>query len=156
MTSQQSQLSFDRAVRGGGGGRTKIVHWDVLVDGTCLRERLKVGDMISPFGWLRPDADARFRQMWLLKQPSDLRPGRVAIFICPECADYCCGAVTASITKEGEFIVWETFATENNYSEDLHPISEHSQIRLAFHRSEYWSAIHQLPLTASDTDISQP
>ena len=153
---QTSQLTFERAVRGGGGGRTEIVHWDYLVDGVSLRERLKVGDFISPFGWLRPDADDRFRQILLLKQPSDLRPARVPIFVCPECADYGCGVVTAAVTKDGDFVIWDSFATENNYSEDIHPIAEHRQQRLAFHRSEYWSAIHSLPLSARDTLATLP
>jgi hypothetical protein len=156
VMSKQSQLTFERAIRGGGGGRTEIVHWNYLVDGVSLRERLKVGDMVSPFGWLRPDADARFRQILLLKQASDLRPDRVPIFVCPECADYGCGAVTAAVSKEGDSIIWDLFAHENNYSDEAHPIAEHRQQRLSFHRSEYWSVIHALPLSASDTSHTRP
>ncbi len=156
VMTQHSQLTFERAIRGGGGGRTEIVHWDYLVDGVSLRERLKVGDMISPFGWLRPAADARFRQILLLKQPSDLKPGRVPIFVCPECADYGCGAVTAAVTKDGDFIIWDSFAHENNYSDEAHPIAEHRQQRLSFHRSEYWSVIHSLPLSAGEPPHAQP
>ena len=88
---------------------------------------LRVGDFISSFGGLRPDADARFRQMLLLKQPSHLRSGRVPIFVCPECADYGCGVVTAAVAKDGDFAIWDSFATENNYSEEVHACSKHRQ-----------------------------
>lgn len=153
---QTSQLTFERAVRGGGGSRTEIVHWDYLMDGQSLRARLKVADFIPPLGWLRPDAETRFRQILLLKQPSDLRPGRVPVFVCPECADYGCGVVTASVAKDGDFVIWESFATENNYTEDIYPIAEHRQLRLKFHQTEYWSAIHSLPLSAKAAQDSTP
>ena len=86
--------------------------------------------------------------MLLLEQPGDVRPGRVPIFVCPECADYGCGVVTAAVRMDGDFIIWDEFATEDNYSGDIHLIPEHLQQRLMFQWSQYESTIHSLSLSA--------
>jgi len=62
--------------------------------------------------WLAPEVDERSAQRLLLADPPD-PDGRVAIYVCPECADIYCGAITAVIEKEGEKTVWRDVAHSN-------------------------------------------
>ena len=53
--------------------------------------------------WLEPPFyDARLRLLGRL--PADLPPGRVAVFVCPECADLGCGAVTVRLELQDDVV----------------------------------------------------
>ena len=72
---------------------------DFVIDGLSLRSSLKVGDFISPFGWLPDESEIWFANNFLLKNDSELEDSRYQILVCSECADLGCGALTAKITK---------------------------------------------------------
>jgi hypothetical protein len=146
--STLNSLSFERATRGGGGGRTQVAYWDYQIDGGGLRDLLRVGDFIPPFGWLSEETDTRFRQMLLLKQASDVRSGRIPLFVCAECADYGCGVLTAAVMKDGDLMIWQSFGWERDYEDEIHLLKDHVQRRFAFACSAYWDSISQLPLSA--------
>lgn len=38
---------------------------------------------------------------------------RVALFVCPECGDFACGAITALVSRTERGVRWSDFAYEN-------------------------------------------
>jgi hypothetical protein len=40
---------------------------------------------------------------------------RVALFICPECGDFTCGAITALVSPTASGVLWSALAYENGY-----------------------------------------
>ncbi|MFO1483812.1 MAG: hypothetical protein U1F71_10680 [Verrucomicrobiaceae bacterium] len=146
--SNQNELTFIAVERAGGGGRSHVVYWDYLVDGRSLRNWLRVGDFIPPLGWLKLEAEKRFRQMLLLKQPSDTKSGRLPLLVCAECADYGCGVLTAVAEKAGDHVVWHSFGMENDYEDEVRLLGQHHQHRLVFDKTAYWRTISDLPIAA--------
>jgi hypothetical protein len=71
-------------------------------------------------------------------------PGdRRTLFICSECGDIGCGAVTAFLVREGESIVWKDFGFENNYEENIR-LEEYKHIGpYTFNWKQYESALLQ-------------
>ncbi|MBK7292201.1 MAG: hypothetical protein IPI78_19385 [Chitinophagaceae bacterium] len=51
----------------------------------------------------------------LLRKKSSLETGRIMLYVCPECADIDCGAITANIKDLGNKIVWKDFGYETGY-----------------------------------------
>jgi hypothetical protein len=49
----------------------------------------------------------------------DFGNDRVMLFVCPECDDLGCGAITAALRLENDSIVWSDFKHENNYDESM-------------------------------------
>ena len=47
--------------------------------------------------------------------PDPTLSGRTAIYICAECGDLGCGAVTAVVEVGNETVVWRDFGYQNNY-----------------------------------------
>lgn len=73
-----------------------------------------------------------------LKEKSDLATGRVMIYVCPDCGDIGCGAITAAILDLGTKIVWRDFAYESG--DDGLP-DEYLNIEpIEFERQNYFSA----------------
>jgi len=52
-----------------------------------------------------------------LRIPSELISGRYSLYVCNECGDIGCGAITAKITKEKDAIIWSDFGYENTLDE---------------------------------------
>jgi hypothetical protein len=90
---------------------------DFVINGQSLWEVVgKPRDLVSVFcfeyGQDRiNDAAARL----LLRENADLPNDRRSLFICSECTDLACGAVTALILKQDSVISWENFGYENTY-----------------------------------------
>jgi hypothetical protein len=53
----------------------------------------------------------------LLTEKADLPNNRRSLFICSECGDLGCGAITAAVVKERDTITWKDFGYENNYED---------------------------------------
>lgn len=51
----------------------------------------------------------------LLEEPPDLPNERSSLYICPECGDLGCGAVTIRVERLHDVFVWRDFGIENNY-----------------------------------------
>jgi len=47
----------------------------------------------------------------------ETKNGRMAIYICPECADISCGAYCCKIEKINGIYIWKDFAYENDYED---------------------------------------
>jgi hypothetical protein len=55
----------------------------------------------------------------LLNAKADLPNDRRSFFVCSECGDLGCGAITAVVEREGETITWKTFGYENTYEDKI-------------------------------------
>jgi hypothetical protein len=79
---------------------------EFIIDGVCLPERLNgAANLVTPLNraWLdhAPDAIDDLRG----RRPSPgLGPGQVALLVCGECGDLGCGAVTASLHVDCDFV----------------------------------------------------
>jgi hypothetical protein len=125
-----------------------VDYLDFVVDGKSLRDMLEPGDLVGCLGWLRPEAEEGFIGSLLLKQPSDLGSGRVMLYICPECGDISCGAITARVEKTGEHFVWRDFGYENDYDESLPDLAEYKRIGpFRFNKTEYWQVLNRRLIT---------
>lgn len=88
---------------------------DFKVGRLALSKHLALGDV----GVLSLDPQRYSRQL-LLKQPSDLRSGRVPLYVCAMCGDLGCGALTVQVTLIGEGFVWQDFRYEGFSTSEAH------------------------------------
>jgi hypothetical protein len=51
--------------------------------------------------------------------PADFRDDRIMLYVCPECADLGCGAVTAALKTDEKTVTWSDFKHENNYDSSM-------------------------------------
>jgi len=137
-----STLTLREAQRAGGGGKTARTFLDFYVSDRRLLDLLgwPDADYITPLGWGRAESQADAVAELLRKRKPSLTTGRHQLYICPECGDIGCGAVTASVEREREFIVWRDFGFENDYEEPR--LSEFTSIApLYFEATAYWQAL---------------
>ena len=114
-----STLDVVWTTRASGIGRTPRRFLDFVIDGVPLSSRLNV-DFISPFGWSDADEEEASIDRLLGKSAPDLPNGRTTLYICPECGDLGCGAVTLVVQTEADVIIWKDFGFENNYEDVVH------------------------------------
>ena len=94
---------------------------DFVVDGESLWEKIgKPRDSVSVicFEYSHEETVKAINRLLLTERaviPADRRP----LFICSECGDIGCGAITAFVVKEGQSIVWKDFGFENDYEENI-------------------------------------
>jgi len=73
-------------------------------------------DLVTPLGW----GTGEYQAITIAELLRDVQPalpsGRTPIYVCPECGDISCGAITVRIGREGNFITWSDFAHENGYA----------------------------------------
>jgi hypothetical protein len=55
----------------------------------------------------------------LLKEKANAPNDRRSLFICSQCGDLGCGAITLSVVREGDTVIWKNFAYENNYEPEI-------------------------------------
>jgi len=114
-----STLDVVWTTRAGGLGRTERRFLDFVIDGVLLSSRLNV-DSITPFGWVDAGEHEASIDRLLRKSPPNMAHGRTTLYICPECADLGCGAVTLSVQREAGVIIWKDFGFQNNYDDAVH------------------------------------
>ncbi len=127
--------------------RTQCSYWDYEFNSHRLAERLEVGDLIPPFGWLAREVEECFALMLLRKRDSDLRPGRVPLFVCPECADYGCGVVSCRVTRQDNLVEWSDFGRETDYENSLHQNERVSHLKILFDATQYHSVFQRFVST---------
>ena len=104
----------DRAI---GGAQTPRRFLDFVIDEKSLYPTF--GDLITPFGWLTETETRKAIDRFLLREPADFSDNRQSIYICAECGDLGCGAVSAVIEENEDQITWRDFGYENNYEENV-------------------------------------
>jgi hypothetical protein len=116
-------VSAKRAgTRYSGGAFASERHFlDFVINQRSLRERIaKATDSVSVLcSEFQRDETMKAVNRLLLREKAEIPPGRRSLFICSECGDLGCGAITAMVVKEGSSIVWKEFGYENNYEENV-------------------------------------
>ena len=116
---------------------------DFYINKKRFSDVLKVADPITPFGWLgtdlvpRSDIEDVFAKMLLGMVPSDLRPNRIPIYVCGECADYGCGVTTCKVTLSESLVEWSEFGYDNNYEEETYFEDRYLGLVYSFDRTRY-------------------
>ena len=137
---------FRKGEARGGMTRAERHSVDFIVDGVSLFQTLDAGkfDMCGRFSSETADWNHESARTFLLQRASDdgLDAGRVMLFVCPECGDLACGAITCRIRKDGDTYVWESFAYENGYDPEMTDFASFSHIGpFRFEAGEYRKAI---------------
>ncbi|HSH59172.1 MAG TPA: hypothetical protein VK988_05920 [Acidimicrobiales bacterium] len=117
---------------------------DLVVDAKPLYRvvRAEGFDYISAI-WLDDPDIARLAVRRLLgDQPPDAPGGRVAMYVCPECGDLGCGAVTAQVNRTEDNVEWSAWGLQNNYEERVTPVENLPAV--TFRRDEYERALRAL------------
>src|SRR5215203_3471935 len=134
-----------------GGAQTPRRFLDFVIDGESLYEKL--GDLISPLGWGNNDEERKAIDRFLRKSEPDLPNNRTSIYVCPECGDLGCGAISAVIEGDGDNIVWRDFGYENNYDEYVNLEDYRDVGPFTFNATEY-SHLFSSALNTMDRESS--
>ncbi|HTC61242.1 MAG TPA: hypothetical protein VK709_00225 [Candidatus Saccharimonadales bacterium] len=79
----------------------------------------------------------------LLEENADLPNDRRSLFVCSECGDLGCGAITAVVSRRDKTITWGNFGYENNY-EDWIGLDDYSSVGpFTFNVAAYESTLYQ-------------
>ena len=128
----------------GGGGRTEQMYLDFVIDGQSLGETLKCGDMIGCLGWGWPEYEADSANVLLLQRASLLETDRAMIYVCRECGDIGCGAITAQVEEVEGLIIWRDFGYENNYDPLTPDLKEYAEVGpFLFDKTRYQQTLMQ-------------
>ena len=94
---------------------------DFVVDEKSLWEALaERHDMVSILcAEYSSDETAKAVGRLLLNGKADLPNDRHSFFVCSECGDLGCGAITAVVERQGETITWKAFGYENAYEDKI-------------------------------------
>jgi hypothetical protein len=116
-----STLSLKALVRMGekhdnGQFKSQRTFLDLIVNGVSLWERLgKPHDMVSVLCADYAETETSKALDRLLLTEGDVPNARTPLFICAECGDFGCGAITVSVKRTNDKVVWSDFGYENNY-----------------------------------------
>ena len=95
--------------------------FDFAIDGKSLWEQLNRPDMVSvlcfEYAAKARDESIRAANRLLLVEEADHPQDRRSLFICSECGDLGCGAISCLIVKDDDAIVWKEFGFQNNYED---------------------------------------
>ena len=123
-----------------GGSITSRRYLDFNIDGESLRDVVDASsrDLIGRLGWCSPAEDRTAVDQLLLRQPAPLPEGRQLLYVCPECGDIGCGAITAFVEAEGDVVIWRDFGYENDYDPNMTDRDSLSRVGpFRFHLVEY-------------------
>ena len=125
-TNRDSLLELTPLIRAGaqhanGTFKSERHFLDFVVDGQSLWAALgKRHDMVSILCAEYSAAEtAKAIGRLRLNEEADLPNDRRSFFLCSECGDLGCGAITALVKREGETIKWEAFGYENTWEEKI-------------------------------------
>lgn len=96
--------------------------YDLLIDDNPLLNRFidSESDLALSFGFYKnPKLNIQIVNEFLKIQKSELETLRSMLFVCAECGDIGCGAITVEIEKKSNSYVWKNFARENDSFELL-------------------------------------
>lgn len=109
----------------GGAIRTHREYLDFEIDGARLGESLRSrGDDVIAVAPADLGLDA-------------LHDGRVPLFVCPECGDLGCGAVTVIVERTADEVVWRDFGWQTDYDPEVSRESYAGLGPFRFARAQY-------------------
>lgn len=109
--------------RAGSNDRREVNFLDFVVNGESLLDKVG-GDFVSCLGWLPPEPNERAVGRLCLDSDADFPANRRSIYICPECGDLGCGAISAVIEVDGNHVVWRDVGYQNNYDPSVDTYDE--------------------------------
>lgn len=119
---------------------------DFIVSGKSLGQLLGLPelDLIGTFGWSKnKEYENRNIGEFLGLEKPELDTGRTSFYVCSECGDIGCGAITAKIEISDKDVIWKDFGYENNYSEPH--LTDYKEIGpFIFDKTEYIMTLEQL------------
>lgn len=128
---------------------------DFVVNGQSLWEKIgKQRDLVSVicYEYAREETIKAANRLLLTEKPV-IPANRRSLFICSECGDFGCGAVTAMVVREGHSIVWKDFGFENDYEDNI-LTDDYKQIGpYAFDFAHYETALRQAIDSLKDLKI---
>ena len=134
------RLTFQEKHRKGSQNKTSVNFQDFCINEKSLLEILPTQDFVGVIGSFKSEFDKEAVSQLLLKEKSELHSGRIPIYVCPECGELECGAITISIEENAETFTWKDFGFENNYDEEL--LAEYNEVGpFIFSKEEYESAL---------------
>jgi hypothetical protein len=102
--------------------KTGRSYLDFVIDGISLAQRFTSAgfDLVGVFSksWIPEANEAALRRL-LLEESPDFPNGRCSVFICSECGDLGCGAVSVHISASEDRIIWKDFGFENTYESEI-------------------------------------
>ena len=120
--------------------------FDIIIDGESLTDKLIDGkfDTLPVFGFYdKAEYELPTIQEFLKEKNSELESKRILLFICRECGDIGCGAITVDIEKAENSYKWNSFAWENGDNEII--TSDFIDFNsLEFTKSEYEVELNNL------------
>ena len=126
MIAMFARLALNPRVRIGirnpnGTNKSERHFFDFIVNGQSLLESVGTSlDLVSVLcSEYALDESIRSVNRLLLTEGADFPNNRRSLFICSECGDIECGAITAVVVREGAAIIWRDFGYENNYEENV-------------------------------------
>jgi len=115
---------------------------DFIVNGESLSELFAERDLVGVIGSFGKELNSQAANQLLLSEKSNLKSNRIPIYVCSECGDLDCGAITISITKDDKYFTWDSFGYENNYEDKL--LEEYKTIGpFNFHKEDYINILRQ-------------
>ena len=141
-----SKLELVWRTRNGGVGRTQQNYLDFVVNGQSIHDQLMTDDHIGCLGWQSEEKEIVILEQLTTKRLSVLGNNRYAIYVCAECGDIGCGAITVQIEKTKDGFVWKNFGYENNYDETMRDVKNYKTIgEFHFRETEYQTALTSKP-----------
>lgn len=113
--------------------------YDLIVDGKSLFEQFidEDSDMVGHFGFYNDvKLNLQVIDEFQLKDRSKLESGQSMLFVCRECGDIGCGAITVKIKEIGDQIIWSNYKWENDDEESYDSDFIDFQV-LKFNKVEY-------------------
>ncbi len=113
---------------------------DFVVGGEPLYPVMQRGgfDVTTPLWFDAPiEVVSEDVERLLGNRPGDAPHGRVSIYVCAECGDLGCGAVTVRLVCDSESVQWRDWGYQNNYEEDIYSDGLADLPDISFNRREY-------------------
>jgi hypothetical protein len=111
---------------------------EFVVDGTSLYDRLRVGDQVTALGCWPVETEREYIQQLLAAS------GRVPLYVCAECGDLGCGAITTRVDRTPDGFVWHDFAFESNSDASMADAESYRAVGpFVFNKTEYWRVFNE-------------
>lgn len=118
---------------------------DFAVDGESLWEKLRKPDMVSvlcfEYAAGNPGECVKAVNRLLLTEKADHPEDRRSLFVCSECGDLGCGAISSLMVRAGETVIWKDFGLQNNYDNNVELSSYQGIGPFAFDATAYERAL---------------
>ena len=121
---------------------------DFVIDGKSLYQTFETisYDLISCLGWGLQDEQQQAKLRLTLQASTDFPNQRQSLYICPECGDLGCGAISLRVVEQSGLIIWQDFGYENNFEDCVHWVPELTNLGpFRFDLNDYKGTILKAP-----------